>query len=219
MKVVIVGGGDLGYNLAFSLIEKDYEVNLIEKSKERCTQIANLLDAEVICGDGTEIEVLADAINGKVDCFIAVTNRDQDNLVASQLAQKKFQIRKVITRANNPRNLEALRKLGITNTVCSTEIITRLIEQELDSAGGRLIASLNKGKAAICEMQVLKDSKIVGASLKDIKLPKSSLIVSLSREDELIIPEGNTVFAPGDEVVAICANESQRKLIKIFSEK
>ena len=219
MRVVIVGGGSLGYHLALSMLDKDYEVNLIEKDKNRCSQLANLLDAEVICGDGTEIEVLADAITGKVDCFIAVTNKDQDNLVASQLAQKRFQIKKVITRATNPGNLEALRKLGMTNAVCSTELITRLIEQELDSAGGRLIASLNKGRAAICELQVLKDSKVVGQSLKDIILPKSSLIISLFRDDELIIPEGNTTFLPGDEVVAICANGSQKKLIKIFSER
>ena len=189
MRVVIVGGGSLGYHLALSMLDKDYEVNLIEKDKNRCSQLANLLDAEVIC------------------------------LVASQLAQKRFQIKKVITRANNPGNLEALRKLGMTNAVCSTELITRLIEQELDSAGGRLIASLNKGRAAICELQVLKDSKVVGQSLKDIILPKSSLIISLFRDDELIIPEGNTTFLPGDEVVAICANGSQKKLIKIFSER
>ncbi len=218
MRVVIVGGGSLGYNLALSLIDKDYEVHLIEKSKTLCMQLANKLDAEVICGDGTEIEVLADAIKGKTDCFIAVTDRDQDNLVASQLAQKRFQIKKVITRANNPRNLEALRKLGIHNAVCSTELITKLIEQELNSAGGRLIASLNKGKAGICELQVLKDSKLVGKALKDVRLPKSSLIVSLLRDDELIIPQGETTFAPGDEVIAICTGESQKKLIKIFSE-
>ena len=84
MRVVIGGGGSLGYHLALSMLDKDYEVNLIEKDKNRCSQLANLLDAEVICGDGTEIEVLADAITGKVDCLIAVTHKDQDNLVASQ---------------------------------------------------------------------------------------------------------------------------------------
>ena len=219
MKVVIVGGGNLGYNLALSLIDKDYEVRLIEKDKNICALLANKLDAEIICGDGSEIEVLADAIKGKVDCFIAVTDKDQDNLVASQLAQKRFQIKKVITRANNPRNLEALRKLGIANAVCSTELIIKLIEQELDSAGGRLIASLNKGQAGICELQVIKDAKVIGKALKDIKLPKSSLIVSLLRDDELIIPQGDTTLALGDEVIAICSSESQKKLIKIFSEK
>lgn len=216
MKVVIVGGGKLGYYIAEAMLDKDYEVDLIEKDRNRCAELAQLLDAEVICGDGTEIEVLADAMNGRVECFIAVTDRDQDNLVASQLAQKKFQVKKVIARANSPKNIEAFHKLGITNAVSSTDVITRLIEQEVDSAGGRLIASLNKGKAAICELQVLKDSKLVGVSLKDIKLPKDSLIISILRNDELLIPQGDTTLTLGDEVVAICVGDSQRKLIKMF---
>lgn len=219
MKIVIIGGGKLGYYLAEAMLDRDYEVILIEKSRTRCNQIAELLDAEVICGDGTEIEVLSDAMVGRVECLIAVTGRDQDNLVAAQLAKKRFQVKKVIARANNPKNLEALRKLGITHVVSSTEIITRLIEQEVDSASGRLIASLNRGRAAICELIVSKNSKVAGLSLKDINLPKFSLIVSILRNDELLIPQGDTVFTPGDEIIAICISEFQRKLIKLFENK
>lgn len=219
MKIVIVGGGNLGFSLAQSMLERDYEVDLIEKSRTRCNQLANLLDAEIICGDGTEVEVLAAAMSSKADCFIAVTGKDQDNLVASQLAKKRFQVKKVITRANNSRNLEAFHKLGIKNTVCSTETITKLIEQEVESVSGRLIASLNKGRAAICDFQILKDSKVVGKSLKDLDLPKSSLVISILRGNELIIPQGITVLKAGDEVVAVCSNESQRKLVKLFEEK
>lgn len=219
MKVVIVGGGNLGFSLAQSMLERDYEVDLIEKSRTRCNQIANLLDAEVICGDGTEVETLATAISGKVDCFIAVTGKDQDNLVASQLAKKKFQVKKVITRANNSRSLETFHKLGVTNTVCSTDTITKLIEQEVESASSRLIASLNKGRAAICDFKILEDSKVAGTSLKDIILPKSSLVISILRGPELIIPKGNSVLQAGDEVIAICLGDSQRKLVKLFEEK
>lgn len=219
MKIVIIGGGKLGYYIAEAMLDKGYEVNLIEKDRKKCDQLAELLDAAVICGDGTEIEVLAGAMSGKVECLIAVTGRDQDNLVASQLAKKKFQVKKVIARANNPRNLEALRMLGITHVVSSTEIITKLIEQEVDNASGRLIASLNRGRAAICEMIVSKDSKVSGTSLKDIALPKSSLIISILRNDELLIPQGDTVFTPGDEVIAVCIGDSQRKLMKLFSSR
>ncbi|MEI3542347.1 MAG: TrkA family potassium uptake protein [Acutalibacteraceae bacterium] len=219
MKIVIVGGGKLGYHLAQTMLERDYEVELIEKNKLKCMHLADVLDVEVICGDGTEIKVLADANTHKADCFIAVTGRDQDNLVASQLAKKRFQVKKVITRANNPRNLEALRKLGMENAVSSTEIITRMIEQEVESAEMRLLASLNKGKAAICEIVVPKDAKINGASLKDIELPHSSLIISILRDENLIIPQGDTQIYSGDEVVAVCDGHSQKRLMKILSEK
>ena len=210
------------YFLSYSFKEYDKaykKIELIEKNKLKCMHLADVLDVEVICGDGTEIKVLADANTHKADCFIAVTGRDQDNLVASQLAKKRFQVKKVITRANNPRNLEALRKLGMENAVSSTEIITRMIEQEVESAEMRLLASLNKGKAAICEIVVPKDAKINGASLKDIELPHSSLIISILRDENLIIPQGDTQIYSGDEVVAVCDGHSQKRLMKILSEK
>ncbi len=217
MKIVIIGGGKLGYYLARNMIDMDYIVKVIEKNKSKCIKIANDLDAEVICGDGTEIEVLANANVGRADCFIAVTGRDQDNLVSCQLAKKKFMVHQVIARANNPRNLEALRKLGIDNAVSSTEIITKLIEQEIESVGVHLLASL-KGKASICTITVPKHSKVVGMSLKDINFPKSSLIVSLLRNDDIIIPQGDTTICRGDEVIAVCKTDSQKDFIKIFNQ-
>lgn len=219
MRIVIVGGGKLGYHLAQTMLERDYEVELIEKNKLKCAHLADVLDVEVICGDGTEIRVLADAGTHKADCFIAVTGSDQDNLVASQLAKKRFQVKKVITRANNPRNLEALRKLGIENAVSSTEIITRLIEQEVESAEMRLLASLNKGRAAICEIVVPREARVSGSSIKDLKMPPSSLIISILRNEELIIPQGDTKIYSGDEVVAVCDGHSQKPLMRLLSER
>ncbi len=218
MKIVIVGGGKSGFYIAKTMLSKDYEVNLIEKNKARCVYLADHLDAEVICGDGTEIEVLASAINGKVDCFIAATGTDQDNLVAAQLAKRKFQVKKVIISANDPGNLEALRRLGMTNIVSNTEIVTKLIEHEMDSASGKLIASLNKGKAYISEFKVSPKAKVVERSLKDVDMPKNSLVISIIRDERLIVPQGDTFFCVGDEVVVICAGEGAgRKLDKIFN--
>jgi trk system potassium uptake protein TrkA len=216
VRIVIVGGGKLGYHLARNMQDRDNEVHLIEKDKYKCIQLANDLDAEVFCGDGTEIEQLARAGAGKADCLIAVTGSDQDNLVAAQLAKRQFTVRKVIARANNPRNLEALRTLGADIAVSSTEIITRLIEQEVESAGMRLLASLNRGKAAICTVTLPAHSQLDGMSLKQIQMPKSSLIISVVRKEKLIIPQGDTVIHSGDEIVAVCDGDSQKELEKLL---
>lgn len=182
-------------------------------------RLANEMDAEVICGDGTEIEVLDDAGTKNADCFIAVTGSDQDNLVASQLAKKEFRAKKVIIRANDPRNLKALRTLGSAIAVSSTEIITNLIEQEVDTAEMHLLATLNKGKAAICTMVLPEDSQLDGVLLKDISLPKGSLIISILRNDNMMIPNGYNVVHAGDEIVAVCEGQSQKELMKILSRK
>lgn len=219
MRIVIVGGGKLGHQIASNMLDRKYDVRLIEKDKLKCMRLANELDAEVICGDGTEIEVLDDAGTKNADCFIAVTGSDQDNLVASQLAKKEFRAGKVIIRANDPRNLDALRTLGSAIAVSSTEIITNLIEQEVNTAELHLLATLNKGKAAICTMTLPEDSALDGVSLKDITLPKGSLIVSLVRDDTMMIPNGFATIRSGDEVVAVCEDESQRELMKMLAAK
>lgn len=216
MRVVIVGGGKLGYYLTQTLTDKGYEVGLIEKDKMKCEKLANDLGIEVICGDGTEIQSLLDAGISKANFFVAVTGRDQDNLVSSQLVKRKFMVEKVIARANNPRNLEVLRELGIDNAVSSTEIITHMIEQQIDSTGIQLLAILNKGKAAICAITIPMYAKVEGMAVKDLELPQSSLIISILRDEKLIIPQGDTVLYSGDEIVAVCEASSQRDLKDIF---
>lgn len=214
MRIIIVGGGKLGNQIARNMLERKYCVKLIEKDKAKCVRLANDLDAEVIYGDGTELEVLEEAGAKGADCFIAVTGSDQDNLVASQLAKKEFKIRKVIARTNDPRNLEALRSLGPDIAVSSTEIITNMIEQEIDSAQMHLIATLNKGRASISELTLPEDTALKGVMLKDLELPQGSLIISIVRGDTMMIPNGTTSFLPDDEIVAVCDHGSQRELLR-----
>lgn len=218
MRIIIVGGGKLGFYVARNMLERKYDVKLIEKDPVKCAHLADELDAEVFCGDGTEIEMLAGAGAGKADCLIAVTGSDQDNLVASQLAKRKFMVKKVIARANNPRNLEALRHLGVDIAVSSTEIITHLIEQEVDVAHMHMIATLNRGKAVISTITLAENSVVAGAAVRDIELPPNSLIVSILRGEEMIIPKGDTMVLPGDEIVAVCTMESQKALMRLLSE-
>ena len=219
MRIVIVGGGKLGYHLATIMLDRKHDVRLIEKNKLRCMRLANELDGEVICGGGTGIETLEDAGTQNADCFIAVTGQDQDNLVASQLAKRQFKAIKVIARANDPRNMDALRILGADIVVSSTEIITNLIEQEVDIAEMHLLATLNKGRAGICTMTLPPDTALEGVTLKDVDLPESSLVISIVRGDAMMIPNGNTVIHANDEIVAVCEGKSQKQLLRVLRER
>ena len=73
MKIIIVGGGKLGKDIADNMLERKYDVRLIEKNRAKCIELANDLDVEIICGDGTELEVLEEAGTKNADCFISVT--------------------------------------------------------------------------------------------------------------------------------------------------
>ena len=217
MRIVITGGGKLGAHLAENMLESKHTVHLIERDKYRCRRLANKLDAEIICGDGTELETLMDAETEDADCFIAVTGSDQDNLVACQLAKKQFRAKKVIARVNNPRNSEAMRAFGADIAVSSTEVITNLIEQEVDVAELHLLATLNKGRAGICAITLPDDTALRRRTLNDISLPEGTLIISIVRNDTLIIPNGSTTMESRDEVVAVCTAGSQKELLRILS--
>lgn len=217
MKMVIAGGGKIGLNLARIMLEKRHVVSVIERNKERCEKLANALDAEIICGDCSSVSVLEAAGTQSCDCFMAVTGNDQDNLVASQLAKDYFKANKVIARSSDPRNLETFRLLGIENAVSSTEVITGLIEQEADLAHMHLLASLNKGKAGIVSATLPPDSAYDRVAVRDIKFPKGTLLISVVRNDEFMIPDGSTVLQSGDEVVIVCVDKNTKALTKLIS--
>lgn len=218
MKVVIAGGGKIGYNLAKLMLEKRHYVSLIESDREKCAQLANDLDAEIICGDCTTVRALEAARTEDCECFMAVTGIDQDNLVAGQLAKNYFRAKKVIARSSNPRNIETFKLLGIDYTVSSTDIITKIIEQEASMAHMHLLASLNKGKAGVISTILPENTAYDNMKVMDIKFPKGTLVISVVREGELIIPNGSTVLKKGDEIVAVCVDKYTKALSKLVSE-
>ena len=164
--------------------------------------LANELDVEIICGDGTELDYLEQAGTFGADCFIAVTGSDQDNLVASQLAKKEFQVRKVIARANNPLEPESAQNPG-----CGYACEQYRDHHPFNRAGGRCCGNASsghadKGRAGICAITLPPDTVLDGMMLKDLTLPNGSLVISVVRGETMMIPNGMTVIHANDEIVA-----------------
>lgn len=218
MKMVIVGGGKVGWNLARIMLERRHTVSLIERDRQKCEKLADELDAAIFRGDGTNVAVLEAAGTQDADVFMTVTGSDQDNLVACQVARDHFHAKKVISRVNDPRNIETFRVLGIENIVSSTDILTKMIEQEADLAHMHLIATLNQGKAGICSMTLPSNTALDGVALKDISLPRGTLVISLIRRGVLTIPDGSTLLQAGDELVAVSEEKSQKALMRALAE-
>lgn len=139
MESVIIGGGKIGYNLLKTLRKKNYQVMLVEREHDICLKIVDELDAEVICGDGTDLDVLRDAGIEDAEIVAAVTGTDEENLVICQIAKVSFHIQKTIARINNPKNIAMFKALGVERIVCSTQVIAGMIKYELDRGGCRVI--------------------------------------------------------------------------------
>lgn len=208
MKIVIIGGGTVGFYLAKALLEHNHEPSIIESNKTVCTRLANNLDIPIIVGDGTTIEALQEAGAAQADALIAVAGRDEINLIACQLARFEFHIRRTIAKANNPKNAEVMRTLGVDIAVSSIDAITRLMEREVDMSAIKQLVSLNQGEASICEIQLPDDFRYSGKKLMDIKFPEESVVVSVERSGQMLIPRGNTLIFSGDKLLILAQNDA-----------
>lgn len=206
MKIIIVGGGKVGYYLAKTLLEHGHDPCIIEKDKALCIRIANELDVSVICGDGTSLEVLRSAQAQQAEALVGVSGRDEDNLIACQLAKKKFNVQRTVARVNNPKNALAMKQLGVDIPISSTDNIARIIEHEIDTAAIRQLMSLNRGEASLNELQVPDHYKLSGITLKDLQLHDEAIIVLIMRAGEMIIPRGNTQIFERDKIIVIAKN-------------
>ncbi len=219
MKVTIVGGGKVGYYLVKTLVEHGYEPTIIEIDKKTCSMIANELDIPVICGDGTSVEVLEAAGVAQTDAVIAVSGQDEDNLVACQLAKKIFNVEKTVVKVNNPRNSQVMKKLGVDNVISSTDRIVEMFEREVDTSKIKELISLNHGTSAIAQIELPDNYKFNGTTLQELKLPDSINIISIERDQELIVPRGNTELRSNDTLLVLSNNISTAKIQAILKIK
>ncbi len=207
-KMIIVGGGRVGYYLTRALRERNREIVLIENNKTICKEVANTLDVPVVWGDGSSAGVLERAGINEASTFIAVTGRDEVNLIACQTVKMLFKTPKTVAKANNPKNVENMKRLGVDIVISATDSIIRLLEREVDHSTIKQLIPLNNGKAAVYQIDLPEDFAFSGRELQTITLPDSCNIVSITREEELIIPRGKTKLMAGDKLLIVSAVDS-----------
>ena len=204
MNLIIIGGGKVGYYLTKALAELKHKITVIEKDKQLCMNIVNTtsnLDVSVINGDGTSMNYLIDAGIESSDALIAVTGMDQNNLIACQIAKKKFNIKKTIARVNNPKNIRIFEKLGVDSVVSSTATLVDIMEKEVFLSGFRSLLTI--GDIAINEVKLQEGYHSINKQIKELNIPKDCIIISIIRDNKVIIPGGSTTLLSGDELIAV----------------
>jgi trk system potassium uptake protein TrkA len=213
MESMIIGGGKIGYNLLKTLKERGHQVTLVERDKDTCARIANELNADVICGDGTDLEVLMDAGIEEAEIIAAVTGTDEENLVICQIAKISYASKKTIARVNNPKNIAMFKALGINRIVCSTEVIANLIESELDKEEYRIIQTFERGSMVLVETTVSAQNPWCNRMIKDLILPDECVITTVIHDEKVIYPRGDTVVRDSDKVLFITNHPTLTQLM------
>jgi trk system potassium uptake protein TrkA len=203
MYVIVVGGGKVGYYLAKALRASGQEVTLIEKLQRRFDLLQEEFGDVAFLGDGCEVRTLDQAGAARADLVAAVTGDDEDNLVICQMAKRKFNVKRVLARINNPKNEVTFQMLGIDETVSSTKLIYSLIEQEVEVADVIPLTALRKGQLELVEVDLTEDSPSVNRRVRDLGLPAKSTLAILVRGNDSEIIQSDTVLHAGDIIVAI----------------
>jgi trk system potassium uptake protein len=219
MYILIAGGGKVGANLARSVLDLGHEVTLIEQRRERFELLEEEFEHRAQVGDATELFVLERAgIARPPDLVVAVTGDDEDNMIICQIAREKFGVGKVIARVNDPRNQEHFDLLGVTPTVSATSIILAMIEHEVPAHGLIHLLQLRKENLEIVEVQLDADSPCVGKLVERLQLPSGSRLITVMREGEAQMADGDTVLEAGDQILAVLEpgkeDELRRALLK-----
>ncbi|HRI45215.1 MAG TPA: TrkA family potassium uptake protein [Fimbriimonadaceae bacterium] len=213
MYLVLVGGGNVGLQLAKRLIARGHEVLLLEKDSRQAQRLSAVLGEEsVYLGDGCEIRTQKDAGFGRADIVCAVTGEDEDNLVVCQMAKTVWNVERVLARVNDPSHEQIFREIGIDDTVSATAIIFSLLEQQISMDELIPVGALAKGNIEVVEAMLGPRSPVVGKRVRDIVLPPSTNLVWLLRDDHGYGVGGDTDLQSGDTLVALVPRERAQEL-------
>jgi trk/ktr system potassium uptake protein len=217
-RMVIIGGGNIGLNLA-KLIEAtpDMTARIVERDQARARKIASLLpDTMVTWGDGLDAEILEEINIRSADTVVAVTDDDETNILGSLLA-KRYGVERTIALANKTTYSSLVTTLGIDVLVNPRAITVSTILQHIRRGRIRAVHSLRDGFGEIIEAEALETSPLVGSQIKEGKFPAGVIIGAIVRDGEVIIPRGDTDVRSRDRVILLATSGSVKKVEKLFA--
>jgi trk system potassium uptake protein TrkA len=215
MKVVVTGAGKVGRHLAGDLAGRGHDVTLIEQDKVAAARAAQDLPEEVnvLLGDACEPYVLEEAKLMEADVVVAATGDDEDNLVTSLLAKQEFAVPRVLARVNHSNNEWMFtEQWGVDVPVSPPHILTALVEEAVTVGDVVRLLKLERGKVSLIELTMDEASRVAGKPMYELRLPLDSAIVAIIRDEHVVIPQPETVLAPGDEIMAIARPEVEDDL-------
>ena len=224
-NVMLVGASTLSAYLAKMLLDSKRSVKLIDQDKTICEKMCEALPASatVICGNGMSQELLQEEGIDSTDAIVALTGRDEDNILLSFYAMSQH-VPKVIAKVNNKDLSSLAENLGLACMITPRKIVADLIvkyarglQSSMDSQIEALY-SIMDDRAEVLDFKVLEDFDSLNVPIKDLKFLPNVLIAGITRGKETFIPTGEDVIMAGDFVIVIAARKGILSLSDIFAE-
>jgi len=214
LKIVIVGAGEVGYNLSKYLSKEDYSITIVDIDESKCSRIKNAIDAKVIFGNGSSQRILQQIDLKQVDYFLALTPIDEINLIASKTA-KALGAKKIITRLRSTElsHNEAVlspKDFNIDYVTYPEKAAQKEIEKLIRRTSAVEVIGFNDEKITLVGIKLETSSPLIGRSVRNVSLANPFINHQLAvvfRNDSSFIPHKDTIYAKDDVVYFVCRTE------------
>jgi len=215
MRIIIVGAGIIGTNLAQALTDEQHEVYLIEKNEERANKINEKLDVKVVVGDGGDPSILRSVGAAQADLVVSATASDETNLVVSSLAAA-FGAKRRIARVRKNSLNKALADLGfekfhVDELINPEQVAAQAIVKAIEAPGACEVADFANGRILLRAFDISEKSPLCGLKIEEVKnedFPWPLLIIAIMRDSDVLIPKGNTSIKASDRIYVLLPSPS-----------
>lgn len=214
MRVIIIGGHKTTYFLARQFTSKGYHTTIINRDPAEASRLSRELKATVILGNGCDPRVQEEAQARRTEILVSLLPHDEDNLIACQIAARTFGVPRTIALINDPENEVVFRRLGVSVAISAAQIIAKMIEEEAGFEDIINLMSLAQGRVNVTEITLASDSPALGMSLSELALPQNSLVASIIRGDQVIVPRGASRLALYDHLLVVTEPGNHGEVIR-----
>jgi trk system potassium uptake protein TrkA len=215
-KIMILGGGKIGYNTARELCKKKFKITLLEKNKKKAFELADLLpNALVIHGDGRNSDLLDEEELSSMDAFISVTENSETNIMSCLMAKTK-KVKKTIALVENMDYFQLSHSIGIDTLINKKLLTANTIFRYIRKGDVVDMTTLNNLNAEILEFVVNANSKVANYRIKDIDFPRTAIIGGVIKDGVGIIALGDYKILPGDRIVVCCLPRAIKRIEQLF---
>ena len=217
MNVLIAGAGRLGTQVAQVLAASGNDVTLVDTDEARVDALRGRFGARLVVGDASEAGVQERAGAAHADLVVATTGRDEDNLVVSLLAKRRFAVPRVVARVNDDENSWLFdQRWGVDSAVPAAAPIVSLIEEATGAADTVALLRLSSAGVGIIETAITTGSKAAGRPLGAVDLPEGTLVATIVRDGDPTAPTPQTVLQPGDELLLVSHSAGEEEIHAAF---
>lgn len=222
-RVLICGGGRVGFYLAKQLLALGMQVKIIEQDFKKCESLCEILPkATIIHGDAADHDLLIEEGIGDADALIALTGMDEENIIMALFAKMQG-VHKIIAKVNEDTRAQMVEGLGIDSIVSAKSATADVIlsyvrarQNSLCSANVETMYRLVDGQVEALEFIIKKESSYTNVPLKDLTLKPNNLIACIGRNRQIIIPNGEDTLQPGDSVVVVTLEKKVQDITDIL---